>query len=135
MASAAFAQDFCSDLDEVVKLARSQFRAIRDDTGRGALTTPVTRSLPGASWCWYNNVTGAYWCSWTVSFDQVPSRVKQLASAVGECYQVRAVYDTSLSFAFVDMPSSASVYVDGVGGMVFLSIEGASRERDIQEAP
>jgi hypothetical protein len=135
MASTTFAQAFCSDLDEVVKLAPSRFRSIRDDARRGALTTTVTRSLPGASWCWYEGVTGAYWCSWTVPSDQVHSRVKQLASAIGECYQVQADYNASLSFAFVEVPNSASVYVNGVNGTVSLSIGSRSLQRPAQEAP
>jgi hypothetical protein len=125
MASTTFAQEFCSDLDHVIKLAPSGFQSIRDDASRGALTTSVTRSLPGASWCWYENIVGAYWCSWNVSPDQVRRRVQQLASAVGGCYQVQADYDASLSFAFVDVPNSAPVYVNGIGGAVFLSIGGS----------
>jgi len=135
MASTTFGQAFCSDLDEVVKLASSRFRSIRDDASRGALTTTVTRSLPGASRCWYENVTGAYWCSWNVPADQVQSRVKQLASAIGECYQVQADYDASLSFAFVEVPNSASVYVNGINRTVSLSIGARSLERPVQEAP
>jgi hypothetical protein len=124
MASSAFAQEFCSDLDQVVRLAPSMFRSIRDDASRGALTTTVTRSLPGASRCWYENVAGDYWCSWDVSFDQVQRGVEQLASTIGRCYQVQADYDASLSFAFVDLPDSVPVYINGVGGAVFLSIGG-----------
>jgi hypothetical protein len=135
VAVTTFAEEFCSDLDEVVKLAPSGFQSIRDDARRGALTTTVTRSLPGASRCWYENVAGDYWCSWDVPFDQVQPGVKQLATAIGECYQVQADYDASLSFAFVDVPNAASVYVNGVGGTVFLSIGGRSREGGIQEAP
>jgi hypothetical protein len=133
MASTSFAQSFCSDLDQVVTLAPSGFRSIRDDASRGALGTTVTHSLPGASSCWYENVGGAYWCSWGGPSAHVASQVKQLATAVGECYQVPADYDASMAFAFIDLPNSTSVYVNGVGGMVFLSIgdsrfdEGAGR--------
>jgi hypothetical protein len=123
MASTALAQEFCSDLDQVVKLAPSMFRSIRDNASRGALTTTVTRSLPGASRCWYENVAGDYWCSWNVPFDQVQREVKQLATAIGECYQVQADYDASLTFAFVDLPS-VQVYINGAGGAVVLSIGG-----------
>jgi hypothetical protein len=126
MASTVGAQEFCSDLDQVVKLAPSGFQSIRDDARRGAVTTTVTRSLPGATRCWYENAAGDYWCAWEVSFDQVQRGVEQLASAVGGCYEVQADYDASLSFAFVDLPNSVPIYINGTGGMVLLSIGGRS---------
>jgi len=128
MASTSFAQSFCSDLDEVVKLASSGFRSIRDDANREALETIVTHGLPGASSCWYENVGGAYWCSWDVPSPQVASQVKQLAIAIGGCYQVQAKYDASMQFAFVDLPDSISVYINGVAEMVTLSIGRDSTE-------
>src|SRR5439155_21432733 len=64
MASTALAQPFCPDLDRVVTLARSGFRSILDDASTGAIETGVTLRLPGASACWYDNSTGAYWCMW-----------------------------------------------------------------------
>jgi hypothetical protein len=126
MTSTTFAQGFCSNLDEVVKLAPSRFRSIREDAGKDALTTAVTRSLPGTSMCWYDDMAGEYWCAWDVPSNEVQNRVKQLASTIGECYQVQPDYDASLSFAFIDVPSSASVYVNGVGVSVFISIGGRS---------
>jgi len=124
MASTVGAQEFCSDLDQVVTLASSGFQSIRDDARRGAVTTTVTRSLPGATRCWYENAAGDYWCAWEVSFDQVQRGVKQLASAVGGCYEVQADYDASFSLAFVDLPNSVPVYINGIGGMILLSIGG-----------
>ena len=59
MASTALAQSLCPDLDQVIKLAPSGFRSILDDASRGAIETGVTRRLPGASACWYDNSTGA----------------------------------------------------------------------------
>jgi hypothetical protein len=123
-ASASFAQSFCSDLDRVVKVAPSGFRSIRADAGGGALETTVTQSLPGASWCWYEDVGSAYWCSWDVPSTQTENHVKQLATAIGGCYLVQAKYDASTLSAFVDLPNSIPVYVNGVGEMVFLSIGG-----------
>ena len=128
MASTSFAQSFCSDLDRVVKLAPSGFRAIRDDASRGTLETPVIQSLRGASRCWYENGSGAYWCAWDVPSAQEESRVKQLATAIGGCYQVQPNYDASMRFAFVDLPNSISVYINGVGEMVAISIGGRSTE-------
>jgi hypothetical protein len=128
MASTSFAESFCSDLDRVVKLAPSGFRAIRDDASRGALETTVTQRLPGASWCWYENAAGTYWCSWDVPSAQVESQVKQLATAIGACYQVQADYDASMLFGFVDLPNSVSVYINGVGEMVTLAIGARSTE-------
>ena len=130
MASTSFAQSFCSDLDRVVKLAPSGFRSIRDDASSGALETTVTQSLPGASWCWYENAAGAYWCSWDVPSAQVASQVKQLATAIGGCYQVQANYDASMQFAFVNFPDSIAVYINGVAEMVTVSIGGRSTEGD-----
>jgi hypothetical protein len=130
IASTSFAQSFCSDLDRVVKLAPSGFRSIRDDANSGALETTVTQSLPGASWCWYENAAGTYWCSWDVPSEQVGSQVKQLAIAIGGCYQVQAKYDASMQFAFVDLPDSISVYINGVAEMVTLSIGRNLTERD-----
>jgi hypothetical protein len=129
-ASIAAAQDFCADLDQLVKLVPSRFESIRDKATSGPLMTSVTRRLPGASWCWYENLGEAYWCSWDVSTDQMLPRLNDLATEVGRCYRVQATRDASLSFAVVDLPNSVPIYVNGVGEMVFLSIGGRSRERD-----
>ena len=63
MVSTASPQGFCSGLDEVIKLTPSRFRSIREHAGRDTLTVPVTRNLPGAAWCWYDEMLGAYWCA------------------------------------------------------------------------
>ncbi len=132
MASTALAQSFCSDLDPLVKLAPSGFRSILDDANGGHFEKGVTRTLPGASRCWYENGAEAYWCAWDVPSAQVESHVKQLADAIGQCYHVQPDYDTTSAgdevVAFVDLPNSISVYINGVGGMVALSIGGRSTE-------
>lgn len=84
--------------------------------------------------CWYDDMEGAYWCAWDVSFGEVQNRVKQLANTIGECYQVPPDYDATLSFAFVDVPNSASMYINGIGGTVFLSIARGSRKGGIQDS-
>jgi len=128
MASTALAQSFCSDLDPLVKLAPSGFRSILDDANGGPTERGVTRTLPGASQCWYENEAKAYWCVWDVPSAQVESHVKQLANAIGQCYHVRADYQTTPAgdgvVAFVDLPNAISVYINGVGGMVALSVGG-----------
>ncbi len=128
MASTALAQSFCPDLDRVIKLAPSGFRSILDDTNRGPIETGVTLRLPGASWCWYYNSTGAYWCVWNeVPLAQVESRVKQLASVVGQCYQAQPTYEAPSggdeTVAFVDVPNDVSIYINGVGETVAMSIK------------
>jgi hypothetical protein len=127
MASTALAQSFCPDLDRVITLAPSGFQSILDDASRGAIETGVTLRLPGAAACWYDNSTGAYWCMWNeVSLDRVEDRVKQLASAVGHCYQVQPSYETPSGghevVAFVNVPDDVSIYVNGVGETVAMSI-------------
>src|SRR5260370_35597084 len=62
--SDALAQSFCSDLDRVVRLARTRFWSIRDDTNRREPKTPVTQRLPGASQCWDHDASQAHWCAW-----------------------------------------------------------------------
>ena len=132
MASTALAQSFCSDLDPLVKLAPSGFRSLLDDANGGPFEKRVTRTLPGASRCWYENGAEAYWCAWDVPSAQVESHVKQLADAIGQCYHVQPDYETTSAgdevVAFVDLPHSISVYINGVGGMVALSIGGRSTE-------
>src|SRR5260370_38178741 len=59
--SDALAQSFCSDLDRVVRLARTRFWSIPDDTNRREPKTPVTQRLPGASECWYPDASQSYW--------------------------------------------------------------------------
>ena len=130
MASTALAQSFCSDLDPLVKLAPSGFRSILDDANGGPIERGVTRTLPGASRCWYENGAEAYWCAWDVPSAQVESHVKQLGDAIGQCYHVQADYQRTSAgdevIAFVDLPNAISVYINGVGGTVALSIGGRS---------
>ena len=132
MASTALAQSFCSDLDPLVKLAPSGFRSILDDADGGHFEKGVTRTLPGASRCWYENGAEAYWCAWDVPSAQVESHVKQLGDAIGQCYHVQADYQRTSAgdevIAFVDLPNAISVYINGVGGTVALSIGGRSTE-------
>jgi hypothetical protein len=128
MASTALAQSFCPDLDRVVRLAPSGFRSILDEASRGAIETGVTLRLSGASVCWYDNSTGAYWCMWNeVPLHQVESRVKQLASVVGQCYQAQPRYEAPSGgdeiIAFVDVPNDVSIYINGVGETVAMSIK------------
>ena len=127
MASTALAQSFCPDLDRVIKLAPSGFHSILDDASRGAIETGVTLRLPGASACWYGNSTGAYWCMWNeVPLARVESRVRQLARVVAQCYQAQPSYEapsgSSEIVAFVDLPNDVSIYINGVGETVALSI-------------
>jgi hypothetical protein len=134
MGSTALAQSFCPDLDQVIKLAPSGFRSILDDASRGAIVTGVTLRLRGASACWYDNLTGAYWCIWNeVPLEQGESRVKELASVVGQCYQAQPTYEApsggNETVAFVDVPNDVSIYINGVGETVAMSI----KERDAVE--
>ncbi len=127
MASTALAQSFCPDLARVIKLAPSGFRSILDGASRGAIETGVTLRLPGASACWYDNSSGAYWCMWNeVPLARVESRVKQLASVVGQCYQAQPRYEAPSGgneiVAFVDLPNDVSIYINGVGETVAMSI-------------
>ena len=127
MASTAPAQSFCPDLDRVIKLAPSGFHSILDDASRGAIETGVTLRLPGASACWYDNSTGAYWCMWNeVPLARVESRVRQLARVVAQCYQVQPSYEAPSGsneiVAFVDLPNDVSIYINGVGETVAMSI-------------
>jgi hypothetical protein len=128
IASTALAQSFCSDLDPLVKLAPSGFRSILDDANGGPIERGVTRTLPGASRCWYENGSGAYWCAWDVPSAQVGSQVKQLASEIGQCYHVQPDYETTPAgdgvVAFVDLPNAISVYINGAAETVALSIAG-----------
>ena len=60
-----------------------------------------------------------------VPLDRVESRVKQLASAVGQCYQAQPSYETPSGgneVAFVDVPNDVSIYINGVGETVAMSI-------------
>ena len=128
MASTALAQSFCPDLDRVIKLAPSGFHSILDDASRGAIETGVTLRLPGASACWYDNSTGAYWCMWNeVPLARVESRVRQLASVVSQCYQAQPRYEAPSGgneiVAFVDVPNDVSIYINGVGETVAMSIK------------
>src|SRR5260370_6829678 len=86
----------------------------------------VTRTLPGASRCWYEKGAEAYWCAWDVPSAQVESHVKQLADAIGQCYHVQPDYETTSAgdevVAFVDLPNSISFYINAIRAMVPLSI-------------
>lgn len=54
------------------------------------------------------------------------SQVKQSASAIGQCYQVQPDYETIApgddAIAFVDLPNSVSIYINGAAGTVAMSI-------------
>lgn len=133
MASTALAQSFCSDLDGVIKLAPAGFRRILDDANRGAVETAVTRNLPGASACWYDNASGSYWCEWDVPSAQVENQVKELASVIGQCYDAQPESETTPAsgeaFAFINLPNSISIYINGVADIVALSIGAVDKGR------
>jgi hypothetical protein len=139
LVSNSLAQSFCSDLDQVVRLARLRFWAIRDEANRGALRTPVTQTLPGASQCWYEDSSRSYWCAWDAAPGQRKDQVRQLASAIGRCYRVLPAYDDHFddeAIAFVYLPASISVYVNGAGERLTLSIGStASLPEPYQQAP
>ena len=127
MASTALAQSFCPDLDRVIKLAPSGFRSILDESSRGAIETGVTLPLPGASACWYDSATGAYWCMWNEApLARVEDQVKQRAAFIGQCYRAQPTYEAPSGsneiVAFVDLPNDVSIYINGVGETVALSI-------------
>jgi hypothetical protein len=132
MTSTSFAQSWCSDVDRVVKLAPSGFQAILEDSDRDPFQRRVTQRLPGASTCWYEPESRAYWCSWNVPFSQTASQVRQLASAIGQCYRVQPDYETLSDgrtttsrddvFAVVVLPGSISIYINGVAGTIAMSV-------------
>lgn len=131
--SDALAQSFCSDLDRVVRLARSRFLAIRDDTNRRELKTPVTRRLPGAAECWYHDASQSYWCAWEVALAERRSRVERLAGDIGRCYRVEPAWDDKYAdetSAYLDLPDAVAIYVNGVGRTVEVSIASRSPLRD-----
>lgn len=118
-------QSFCADLDRVVKLAPSGFRSIHGEAKSTDIATQVTENLPGASECWYDTFLRFYWCSWDVATSELKARVQQLATAVATCYQVHPAYDDDYdqeTIAFVDLPDSTSIYINGVGDSVSISI-------------
>ena len=125
MAHDAVAQSFCADLNRVVPLARSRFWSIRDEANRRELKTRVTRNLPGASECWYQDASRSYWCAWRVTPSERKDEVARLASAIGQCYRVQHAYsDDSVdeTFVFIDLPGSVSIHVNGAGETVTISI-------------
>jgi hypothetical protein len=132
MTSTSLAQPFCSDVDRVVKLAPSGFQTILDDADSDSVQRRVTQKLPGASMCWYQDGSRSYWCSWNVPSSHTASRVRQLASAIGHCYQIEPDYETTSGdgttaardevFAIVDLPDSISIYINGVAGTVWMSV-------------
>jgi len=123
------AQSFCPDLDRVVRLARSRFWAIRDDTHRREPKTPVTQRLPGAAECWYHDASQSYWCSWEVAPAERRSRVERLAGDIGRRYRVEPAYDVRYAdetSAYVDLPDAVAIYVNGAGRTVEVSIASRS---------
>src|SRR2546422_3544754 len=76
----------------VVPLARSRFWSIRDEANRRELKTRVTRNLPGASECWYQDASRSYWCAWRVTPSERKDEVARLASAIGQCDRVQHAY-------------------------------------------
>src|SRR5260370_22191958 len=127
--SDALAQSFCSDLDRVVRLARTRFWSIRDDTNRREPKTPVTQRLPGASECWYHDASQSYWCAWEVAAAERRSRVERLAGDIGRCYRVEPAWDDKYAHethAHLDLPDAAAIYVNGAGPTVRGSIASRS---------
>lgn len=125
LASGSLAQSLCADVDHVVRLARSRFWAIRDEANRGELKTPVTQALPGASRCWYQDSSRSYWCSWDVAPARRRELVRELAGAIGKCFRVQPTYDDHFddeAIAYVYLPASVSIYIEGAGERVALSI-------------
>jgi len=120
MTSSALADSF---------LAPSGFRSIVDEADQGALTAAVTQRLPGASSCWLYQSERAYWCSWQVAPEEVKPQVEHLANAIGHCYQARPDYDNDYGdaepIAFIDLPNSVSIYINGerYSSVVTISIE------------
>src|SRR5260370_9748496 len=114
--SDALAQSFCSDLDRVVRLARTRFWSIRDATNRREPKTPVTQRLPGASEGWYHDASQSYWCAWEVAAAERRSRVERLAGDLGRCYRVEAAWDDNdagQTSAYLGPPDAARIYVHG----------------------
>src|SRR5260370_3319666 len=116
--SDALAQSFCSDLDRVVRLARTRFWSIRDDTNRREPKTPVTQRLPGASECWYHDASQSYWCAWEVAAAERRSRVERLAGDIGRCYRVEPAWDDKYAdetSAYLDLPAAVALSLNGPG--------------------
>ena len=121
----AVAQSVCAGLDRLVPLARSRFWSIRDEANRSDLKTRVTQNLPGASECWYHDSSRSYWCTWRITPSERKDAVRRLASTIGQCYGVRPAYsddDVDETIAFVDLPGSVSIYVNGAGETLTISI-------------
>ena len=61
-----------------------------------------------------------------VRLARVESRVRQLASVIGQCYQAQPTYESPSGsneiVAFVDVPNDVSIYLNGVGETVAMSI-------------
>jgi hypothetical protein len=124
LGSVTASPSFCADLDRVVELAPSGFRSIRGEAMSADIATEVTRSLPGASECWYDNPLRSYWCSWTVGTSERTAQVQQLVSAVATCYGVRPKYDDDYDQEAIvfDLADSTSIYINGVGDSISLFI-------------
>ena len=124
LGSVTASPSFCADLDRVVKLAPSGFRSIRSEAKSADIVTEVTQNLPGASECWYDSSLRSYGCSWDVALSQRTARVEQLASAVATCYQVKPSYDDDYDreAIVIDLPDSASIYINGVGDSISVFI-------------
>ena len=102
----AVAQSVCAGLDRLVPLARSRFWSIRDDAH-------ATRGLRGR--------VGAA----PVTPSERRDAVRRLASTIGQCYGVRPAYsddDVDETIAFVDLPGSVSIHVNGAGETLTISI-------------
>ena len=135
LGSVTTSPSFCADLDRVVKLAPSGFRSIRGEAKSTDVATLVTENLPAASECWYDTFLRSYWCSWNVANSELKAQVQQLAGAVGTCYQVQPAYDDDYdqeTIAFVDLPDSTSIYINGVGESVSISIGADDHKASVE---
>src|SRR2546428_13361576 len=95
----------------VVPLARSRFWSIRDEANRRELKTRVTRNLPGASECGYQDASRSYWRAWRVSPSERKEEVPRLASAIGQCDRVRQAYSDDYAhetIVLIDVPGAVS---------------------------
>src|SRR5260370_40929985 len=127
--SDALAQSFCSDLDRVVRRARTRFWSIRDDRNRREPRTPVTQRLPGASECWYHDASQSYWCAWEVAAAERRSRVERLAGDIGRGYRGEPAGDDKYpdeTSAYLDLPDAVAIYVNRAGRTVEGSIASRS---------
>jgi hypothetical protein len=80
------AQDFCSNLNQIVALAPSGFGSILGKANSRGTGNDVTRKLPGADNCWFMSRRSSYWCSWNVDRSKLKSELIKLTNAVSKCY-------------------------------------------------